>query len=75
MAVVNQYGSEEIVEVQNYLDSRRTPLLPMIFFDNPGEWNIPELYQQFSGPGDAFDYFDTANRRRSYASTFDCRTV
>ncbi len=61
VALGNQYGSEEIVEVQDYLYSRRTPLLPMIFFDRPGEWNIPERYQQFSGPGDALDYVDTGS--------------
>lgn len=35
--------------------------LPMIFFENPAEWAIPERYTTFRSPSQARDYADTAN--------------
>ena len=37
------------------------PLLPAVFFDNPGDWTIPERYVQFASSSATADYADTAN--------------
>lgn len=35
------------------------PVLPIVFFDHPGDWNIPSRYQVFNGSSAARDYTDS----------------
>ncbi len=35
------------------------PVLPIVFFDYPGDWNIPSRYQVFNGSSAARDYTDS----------------
>lgn len=37
------------------------PLLPAVFFDNPGDWTIPQRYVQFTSSSATADYADTTN--------------
>ncbi len=47
------------VEAQESIYPARFLPLPIIFFDDPGEWVIPKRYQLFNSSGAAFDYADT----------------
>lgn len=38
---------------------RRDPMLPIIFFDNPGEWTLPPRYHTFGSSSEADGYADT----------------
>ncbi len=59
--VVASQWSEEKPELYMYEYSYRQelPLLPIIFFDYPGDYNIPSRYIQFPGSYQARDYTDT----------------
>ena len=47
-----------VIDAQESIYPARFLPLPIIFFDNPGEWVIPQRYQSLSA-GEAFEYSDT----------------
>lgn len=51
-------GPPVVVATSSVSPGRCAPL-PMVFFDHPGEWAIPERYQLFRSMGDALDYADS----------------
>ncbi len=59
--VVTQGWSDDRPDVYTYhsIIPQQMLLLPMVFFDRPGEWVIPERYQTFRSPSKAVDYTDT----------------
>ena len=58
LALIGGEGMSVAVDSYTQVIRRRTPLLPMLFFDQ-GAWDIPERYRRFSGPGEAADFTDT----------------
>ncbi|MGE3801861.1 MAG: hypothetical protein AB7H80_12650 [Candidatus Kapaibacterium sp.] len=70
LVVASQWSDEKPeLYMYEYSYRRELPLLPMIFFDYPGDYTIPPRYQQFSGSYQARDYTDT-NDVDSYVSYF-----
>ena len=70
LVVASQWSDEKPeLYMYEYSYRRELPLLPIIFFDYPGDYTIPSRYQQFSGSYEARDYTDT-NDVDSYVSYF-----
>ena len=59
--VLASQWSDDRPELYMYETSyqQEIPLLPIIYFDYPGDYTIPPRYQQFSGSYDARNYTDT----------------
>ena len=55
----NSSEDRPVIVVTRLEDPQWTPLLPALFFDNPGDWIIPERYQLFASPAGTRDYADT----------------
>lgn len=60
LTVSYQFGGREpILSITESFSPTSAVLLPVIFFDHPGDWTIPSRYQIFSGTFAARDYADT----------------
>ena len=59
LVVSDPYGEIPAVRFYGKASPMNVPLLPKIFFDNPGEWVIPERFVQFRSPTETRDYRDT----------------
>ncbi len=59
LTVTNTNGGDPAVHITVEAFERTIPLLPMIFFDEPGGWTIPERFVQFRRAGEAHRYADT----------------
>lgn len=67
----NLYVPPALVVAEQWSDAKPTlgiyessypmenPLLPIVFFDHPGDWTIPSRYHMFAGPIQTRDYIDT----------------
>lgn len=60
LAINYQFGNgEPVLGIMESITPTTTTLLPILFFDHPGDWAIPPRYQMFTGSYDARDYADT----------------
>src|SRR5690606_37069728 len=60
LTVTHQFGAgKPKLGVTESITPSSTVLLPVLFFDNPGDWVVPERYQVFNGSFAAADYTDT----------------
>ena len=56
------FSSQRARPTLTYVESRyytTTPLLPVVFFDHPGDWAIPSRYQIFNSSSATRDYTDS----------------
>ncbi len=58
VSLISGEGMSVAVDSYAQIIRRRTPLLPMVFFDQ-GMWDIPSRYHLFGGPGEAADFTDS----------------
>lgn len=60
LSVSQQFGTADpVLGITESITPTSTILLPILFFDHPGDWTIPERYQVFNGSFAAADYADT----------------
>lgn len=60
LTVNYQFGqAAPVLGITESITPTSTTLLPILFFDHPGDWAIPTRYQVFSGSFKTDDYADT----------------
>lgn len=60
LSVSQQFGTADpVLGITESITPTSAVLLPILFFDHPGDWTIPERYQVFNGSFAADDYADT----------------
>ncbi len=59
VSVPHSDEEKPMIVVKRTEDPQWTALLPALFFDNPGDWMIPERYILFGSPAETREYADS----------------